>query len=160
MIDFRELNRSELEELKSNSIEVIISGYSQIKHRSPDEINSYWNEHFNEMIEKAWGSEYENFLAITDLNTKEVIGSLWYRVPNDEMFSDMAFLSWFGIYKPYRRKGYGKAAIDKLKNNLKIKGIRRLVLETFNSNEVAVAFYTNLGFAPTRTVMQSLCDEN
>ena len=160
MIDFRQLNRSELEELKLEGIEVIVSGYSLIKDRSPDEINTFWNNHFNEMVEKAWGSEHEYFLAITDLNTKDVVGSLWYRVPNDEMFSDMVFLSWFGIYEPYRRKGYGKAAIEKLKSNLKTKGIRRLVLETFSSNEVAVAFYTSMGFSPTRIVMQSMCDDH
>lgn len=77
-----------------------------------------------------------------------VIG--YYSEPSEE---STAWLSWFGLLKEYRNKGYGKLAFDLLIQKLKQKGFFTLRLFTYKVwNKEAQSFYIkNMDFSESYT---------
>ena len=53
-----------------------------------------------------------------------------------------------GVWKPFQRRGVGKALMDVAKNRARELGARRIVLETQTSNLKAIDFYRFCGFEP------------
>lgn len=64
-----------------------------------------------------------------------------------------------GVDENYRHKGIATAIINFAKEEAKEKGFNRLVLDMWEFNEGALAFYENVGFKTFRRYMESYIDE-
>lgn len=87
-------------------------------------------------------SGYEYYLVYEDGNCVGVTGIYFY--PDD---NDNAWLGWFGIREPYRRKHLGSQVLKMFENMALRKGYRNTRLYTDAvDNEAAIAFYTANGY--------------
>ncbi|MCR4949803.1 MAG: GNAT family N-acetyltransferase [Solobacterium sp.] len=60
---------------------------------------------------------------------------------------DSAWLGWFGILEPYRRRHYGKETIRLFEEAAKARGFHHTRIYTDRyDNETAIAFYTSCGY--------------
>lgn len=50
-----------------------------------------------------------------------------------------------GILKPYRGKGYGKKLLKKVIDHAWSQGLKRLELEVFSDNDIAISLYKKMG---------------
>ncbi|MEM0136432.1 MAG: GNAT family N-acetyltransferase, partial [Thermoplasmatales archaeon] len=66
----------------------------------------------------------------------------------------------FIIYKNYRGKGYGKEALIALDKELKERGKKKVSLQVFGHNSVAINLYQKLGYKITNIVMSKELETN
>ena len=60
--------------------------------------------------------------------------------------NDQAWVGWFGIRPQFRRQGWGKVMIKKLKEYAREFGFQQLWVYTDHPNLAAISFYENSGF--------------
>ena len=152
MIELRKLKKEELTLLRQSNIDSMVTALTEIKKSSPDKVISFCQRQVDSALAKALESKNEYFMAIVEKKTKKVVGSLWYRLHEEAVYSDLAFLCWLGIDKPYRRKGYAKQALAALDRLLLKEGVTRVSLQAFNTEQAAMNLYETCGFEPTRTI--------
>jgi len=87
----------------------------------------------------------ENENGETD-GARRTVGYLWYRLMDD---GETAFGLDFTVFEPFRKKGYGKAAIDALEKRLLHIGVAQLKLRVAFENKDALRLYENVGFSIT-----------
>ena len=76
----------------------------------------------------------------------EMVGYLWYKLMDD---GETAFGLDFIIFEPFRKKGYGKAAMGALEKQLSHTGVEQLKLRVAFYNKRALRLYENVGFSVT-----------
>ncbi len=82
----------------------------------------------------------------TDGGRPVTIGYLWYSL---EETKKQAFICDFYIQTAERGQGYGKAAIEKLEEELSLSQIKQLGLRVAYSNDRALKLYERIGFQAT-----------
>ena len=86
------------------------------------------------------------------------VGSLWYAVRRDRGQTE-AFLYEFLIFEPFRRRGYGEAALKRYHAEVKSMGIDRVGLHVFGHNPGAQALYQKVGYQTVDIVMRKQLDD-
>jgi ribosomal protein S18 acetylase RimI-like enzyme len=84
---------------------------------------------------------------------EEVVGTLWVQVSADR---GRAFIYEIEIGEAYRRRGYGRRALELLEDEMRPMGVRRIGLNVFADNAGAQALYRLLGYAVTNMNMQKV----
>lgn len=79
-------------------------------------------------------------------------GYLWLGM-RDEGGSRVAVLYDFEIYAPYRRRGYGRAALRLMEDEARQDGAERVLLHVFGHNAAARALYQKAGFTERNVTM-------
>jgi len=79
------------------------------------------------------------------------VGVLWFALPPWK--PPIAFIYDFLIYEPYRRHGYGEAALRALEEKVKALGLDTIGLHVFAHNTAARALYEKAGNAVTNINM-------
>jgi ribosomal protein S18 acetylase RimI-like enzyme len=153
MIDFRELREDELSQLMAQNIQTLADGYARARNVEPEYLRAFFERQVASLVREAWGSKDNHFLAIVECDAQDVVGSLWYRLHEEGVLSDLAFLCWLGIYDGYRGRGYGRAALGKWIENMKAQGIKRAALEAFSERDPAMNLYQSFGFSSVRVLL-------
>ena len=92
-----------------------------------------------QMIESAFS--LPTFSGLVACENEEVIGY----IGGQSLFEDGEIFL-VAVDKNYRKKGYGKSLVLSFADNLKQKGVERLLLEVRVGNSVAISCYENCGF--------------
>ena len=79
-------------------------------------------------------------------------GYLWLGM-RDEGGSRVAVLYDFEIYEPYRRRGYGRAALGLLEDEARQDGAERVLLHVFGHNAAARSLYQKASFTERNVTM-------
>lgn len=82
-------------------------------------------------------------LHVIRSDSGEDVGMIWC----DLTRSGRAFIAEFVISPPYRRRGYGLAALTELSRALSERGIGEILLHVFEGNSAARRLYERAGFA-------------
>ena len=92
------------------------------------------------------GLQDNHFLyTIQDADQGRAVGALWLMVNLDSP-RPSGFILDLEIDEPYRRKGYGRAAMLELERLARGMGLRQLGLNVFAHNAGARALYESLGY--------------
>jgi len=92
----------------------------------------------------------DNYLwAIVDAEQKIQVGDLWLRI-DGEGADRYAALYELVIWKPFRRRGYGAAALEALEEKVRGLGLGQISLHVFGHNQAARAMYEKYGYRVTR----------
>ncbi len=153
MILLRGITDREKLPFKQANIEALVAGLSHYKRVNEQAITAFSEAHVIAEIKNAEQSELETILSIVSTEINQVVGSIWYRLHDDAVYSDLVFINWLGIYPSFRRKGFARAALDQLSNDLKAQGIERMALQAFNYHQESMNLYQSYGFEPKRTIM-------
>lgn len=87
-------------------------------------------------------TDFEYYLVYDEDTAVGITGSYQY-----DTDPDSAWLGWFGILEPYRRRHYGQQLIRMFEENARENGFRftRIYTDRYD-NDAAVAFYTSCGY--------------
>ncbi len=120
------------------------------------------NWHPSEALERAQ-KEFDHLLP-DGVNTKnhflyslvnedgEKVGLLWYQL-DDMRPTKTAFIYDFVVFEPFRRRGYGSAALAALEERLRSLEVQKIELHVFGHNTVAQALYRKAGYEVTGLYM-------
>ncbi|VAW92405.1 hypothetical protein MNBD_GAMMA22-336 [hydrothermal vent metagenome] len=153
MILLRAITDREKLVLKEANVEAMVAGMSQYKRANQQAVKTFCEAQVNDEVRNAQQTDLETILTIVSTETNQVVGSIWYRLHNDAVYSDLVFICWLGIYPAYRRKGYARAALDQVAADLKQQGIKRMALQAFNNHQESMSLYESYGLEAKRTVM-------
>ena len=114
-------------------------------------------EIINDFLERAYGTGHNIYLEIVEKKTGTTVGFLWYRLHNEQLYSDMAYICSICILPSYRKKGYATIALKSLGKYLKEeKDIMRIALMVSAHNGAAIRLYESAGFESIELIMQKL----
>ncbi len=153
MIILRKMVESEKPAFRQANIDALVAGLLHYKRAEQDFVVPNCEAQIDAEIAHAEQTDYETFLSIVNADNNEVVGSLWYRLHQEEIYTDLVFVCWLGIYPNFRRSGFARAALTKLGDDLKPHGIHRMALQAFNHSIESMNLYESSGFEPKRTIL-------
>ncbi len=153
MIVLRKMTESEKPAFRQANIDALVAGLMHYKRANQDYVVSNCEAQIDAEIAHAEQTDFEIMLSIFKADSNEVLGSLWYRLHQEEIYADLVFVCWLGIYPNFRRCGYAKAALAQLGDDLKPQGIHRMALQAFNHSIESMSLYQSCGFEPKRTIL-------
>jgi len=153
MIQLRTISDEEKSEFRQANIDAMVAGLSHYKRRNEQAVVRFCESQIDTELAHAEQSPYETILSIVKSGSNEVVGSLWYRLHADAVYSDLVFVCWLGIYPDFRLCGFAKAALNQLETELRKKGITRIALQAFNHHQESMNLYESCGFEAKRTIL-------
>jgi RimJ/RimL family protein N-acetyltransferase len=107
---------------------------------------------FQRLLPDGLSTPMQHLCTIVDEALGEDVGFLWYG-PREEESGQYVILYQFVILEPYRRQGYGTAALQALEDRARELGMDRVVLHVFGQNEAARALYRKAGYVERNVTM-------
>jgi ribosomal protein S18 acetylase RimI-like enzyme len=117
---------------------------------TPDEAMKKAEKQFAELLPDGLDTPQQVFF--TPVDGDEPVGMLW--VHFDDGGEQRAFIYDIQVWEHLRRRGYGRAIIDALTEDARVRGARSIGLNVFGSNPGAKALYEQTGFEVTATQMK------
>ena len=109
-------------------------------------------ETFGHLLPDGPETPDQHLCSIIDRASDETVGWLWYAVREREGDRYLV-LNEFLIFEPFRRRGYGTAALTALEKEARTLGMSRIVLHVFGHNTPARALYAKAGYAERNVTM-------
>ena len=111
----------------------------------------------NNFLKRIYGVGQNIYLEIVDKKTGATVGFLWYRLHDEQLYLDMAYICLICVLAPHKKRGYAAIALKLLQKYLKEKkGIARIALTVSASNATAIELYKSNGFKPIEVIMQKI----
>jgi ribosomal protein S18 acetylase RimI-like enzyme len=107
----------------------------------------------NDMFKDGLATEGQYLYAITNVQSNEQVGILWYSVFPE---INAAYLYHIFINENHRGKGFGTKTLEKLQDILKESGVKSIGLSVFGKNDGAYRLYKKLGYSNTRISMEKI----
>jgi ribosomal protein S18 acetylase RimI-like enzyme len=86
-----------------------------------------------------------HLLVIVETNADLVVGTVWAQIRLRNLKKTAHILD-LHIFETYRRKGYGRLAMQLVEQRLFSEGVMKITLHVFGHNTSAIQLYQNLGF--------------
>ena len=94
----------------------------------------------------------DNFLLAAKDENENTLGFAWYSLTAED--APRAFIYDLIVEDQYRGRGYGRQIMLLLEAEMKKRGVRRVGLNVFSFNTIAIGLYESLGFATTNRQME------
>ena len=108
---------------------------------------------FSLLLPKGLATEGQHIFSIVDSETRERVGMIWLGgIAGVER--PLLYIYDFVIFEAYRRKGYGKQALQLVELFAGAQGANELGLHVFGHNAPARALYQKLGYEETNVSMR------
>lgn len=134
--------------------DMVVTNLVNSKYISSEEFVDRKFEVINDMLQRAYGAGHNIFLELIERKTEEPVGFLWYRLHDEQIYKDMAYICSICIMRSYRERGYAAIVLKLLGKYLKKeKGIARLALMVSSRNDAAIHLYKSAGFEPVEFIM-------
>ena len=95
------------------------------------------------------GPEHQRLMTVTETASGEIIGFIWM-LHEETAGRKQCFLCDFAIWEPYRRKGFGSAALALAEKDALEAECREVVLFVTGRNTAAKALYEKSGYRQLR----------
>jgi RimJ/RimL family protein N-acetyltransferase len=109
-------------------------------------------EQHRELLPQGLNTPDNYFFSVRDPGLDANVGLLWFRLFRDKPGTP-AFLFQFKIEEPFRRQGYGLAALRALEDKVASMGGSAVRLHVFGHNMAARALYEKAGYETTSVLM-------
>lgn len=106
-----------------------------------------------EVLKDQFENSTNHLCSIIDNSTNQSVGGIMYRI---DTLKESAFGYQILVFEEYRKKGYARAAIKKLENSLKAKGIKKFTFNVAGNGEIAFNLYKSLGYVTANVFMKKL----
>ena len=118
----------------------------------PDEALQRAEQEYRELLPQGPETPGQHLFSIVDATTGDRVGVIWFaekqRGPRLE-----AFIYDLLVLEPFRRRGYARAAMIAIEDEVRQLGIDRIGLHVFGHNRGAWALYDQLGYEVTNVNM-------
>lgn len=117
-----------------------------------DEALQRAEQEFRDLLPEGPATPGQHLFSIVDATSGERVGVVWFaeiqRGPRRE-----AFIYDLIVHEPFRRRGYARAAMIALEDEVRRLAIERIGLHVFGHNRAAWALYDQLGYEVTNVNM-------
>jgi ribosomal protein S18 acetylase RimI-like enzyme len=117
-----------------------------------DEAVQRAEQEFRELLPEGPATPGQHLFSIVDAASGDCVGVVWFaeiqRGPRRE-----AFIYDLVVHEPFRRRGYARAAMIALEDEVRRLAIERIGLHVFGHNRAAWALYDQLGYEVTNINM-------
>lgn len=119
---------------------------------TPDEAREMAAKEFQGLLPEGLNSKGQHLHTIADAETGACVGMIWFaergapQVPH-------AFIYDVVVWERHRGKGYGKAAMLAVEQEVQALGLRRIALHVFGENPSAIGLYERTGYRTTNRLM-------
>ncbi|HEX9412942.1 MAG TPA: GNAT family N-acetyltransferase [Ktedonobacterales bacterium] len=103
-----------------------------------------------QLVPEGWRTPGQRFWCLLDESGARV-GQLWIFLDAEKQ---QAFLYDIAVDAPSRGRGYGKQALEQLEAHVRPLGVKRIALNVFGDNAVAMHLYRQTGYRTVATSMQ------
>jgi len=107
---------------------------------------------FASLLPDGVSSPGQTMLTAEDADSGELVGYLWFGV-RDYGGQRIGFVWQIEVLEAARGRGYGRAIMTALEEQVTSRGIDRIDLNVFGGNNVARALYRSLGYRETHVGM-------
>jgi ribosomal protein S18 acetylase RimI-like enzyme len=107
---------------------------------------------FASLLPDGVSSSGQTMLTAEDAESGELVGYLWFGV-RDFGGQRIGFVWNIEVLEAARGRGYGRAIMSALEEQVAARGIDRIDLNVFGGNKVARALYRSLGYRETHVGM-------
>ena len=153
MIELIPMNQVELKEY----LNVAIRNYASEKVKSgnwrEEDAAERSEKEYASLLPKGVETEGHHLFTIRDVATGRKVGMIWFGNSGAGDEIDGAWIWDFLIYEEERGKGFGKEALKELDRILLGLGQKKISLQVFGHNEVAIHIYNASGYKVTNLVM-------
>jgi len=107
---------------------------------------------FASLLPDRFATEGQYVFAVEDVDSGEVVGRVWFAL-RDINGEQGAFVYDIEIDDEQRGRGFGRAAMLALEDEVRALGLPRIALNVFGGNEVARGLYRSIGYVETAVWM-------
>jgi ribosomal protein S18 acetylase RimI-like enzyme len=119
----------------------------------PPEAAEQKAEHdYESVLPDGLATEGQFIFAVEDAETGETVGRLWFARRELDL-GEVAYVYDVNIDEAARGKGFGRAAMLALEEEVRQNGLERISLNVFGGNAVARGLYSSLGYRETAVWM-------
>jgi len=148
-ISFKSLSYHEI--IKYYEFQIENYAKQLVKHKIAKNLSEgieFAKKEIGEDVSKFYKEDNQHLYSISIENSK--IGFIEFY--EEASFSpNLAWLDYIYIDEPYRNNGYAKKALNKMEEELKSLGIKKVGLNVFNENKTALNLYKNLGYSISKS---------
>ncbi len=146
------MNEAELEAYVEASIPTYAAEHQKAGNWSSEEAVERARRSFEELLPEGVATKNQSVNFITDDASGEAVGYLWFAVETKGNRTT-AFVYDLLVYEEFRRRGYGRAAMEAMEMELRRRKVARVSLHVFGSNSRAIELYRDLGFEVADLIM-------
>lgn len=110
---------------------------------------------YNSLLPQGIETQENYIFIIKETISNEKVGHIWVKV-EEAVPTKPAFIYDVEIYENYRRKGYGKSALQAIEKYVSTLGAKSLGLHVFSHNSAARALYESAGYRVSGHNMQKI----
>lgn len=107
---------------------------------------------FQKLLPEGVSSPGQHLFSIVEDETGEKVGMIWFAATSWDGIP-FAFIYDFVIYPQFRRRGYGRQALQAVEAEVKAVGYHRIGLHVFGHNQAAFDLYEKSGYQVTNINM-------
>lgn len=152
MIKFRPMNEAEYTAYLEPSIAAYAEDKVKAGNYEPETALERSRAEFNQLLPQGIKTPNHLLYVLLADDQPEPIGMIWVR-QSTERIRPIWFIFDFIVYEAYRRKGYGRQALEALKQHAGEAGIAEIGLHVFAHNRGALSLYQQAGFEITNINM-------
>lgn len=109
-------------------------------------------QEFHKLLPEGIDSAGQHLFSVVARDTGERVGMIWFAV-SEASQQPFAFICDFRIDEALQGRGYGKAALLALEDEVRSRGLGAISLHVFGHNHAARALYDKLGYEVTNLNM-------
>lgn len=98
-----------------------------------------------------------HLLSVVSATLKQPVGCLWVGIAEHDD-GTYAYIYDFVILAPFRRRGYGKAALSELEKKARAMGARMITAHVYSENYVARALYDQIGYTVDQVALTKVVE--
>jgi ribosomal protein S18 acetylase RimI-like enzyme len=147
-IDFAPMTDSEYLQWKKVQVEAYGEDHVRAGDWTPERATEFALGEYDRLLTHGLATPGHTVRFLVDATTRARVGSVWWHVPAAAEPGKVRslFIYWIGIDEPFRRRGYGRAALERLDREAEAAGVRFVDLHVFGDNAGAIRLYSSSGF--------------
>src|SRR5262245_31894401 len=152
MISLVPMSQTALDAYLDNAIREYADDHVKAGNWKPEEALERSKKEFAELLPMGVNSPKQHLYSIRDEDTGALVGMIWFAERSGEG-GPHAWIYDFVVQPEYRGKGYGKAAMYALEDQVRAVGLEKISLHVFGKNQVAKNLYDQVGYQATNILM-------
>lgn len=136
----------------SASVKEYAAAHARTGQMSPEEAEAMARREHGELLPDGPRSPNQYLYQIADSDSGTVVGIIWFAKRGDG--APQAFVYALEVFPDHRRRGYARAAMLALEDEVRRLGLARVGLHVFGDNVPAIRLYESLGYATTNVLMK------
>jgi ribosomal protein S18 acetylase RimI-like enzyme len=144
------MKAAEFEPWRNEQVEAYGQGHVRAGTWDATRATALSSAEFDRLLPQGLETPGHSLRFLVDAASGDTVGSVWWFIapaPEPGVVRSL-FIYWIGVDARFRRKGFGRAALEELERVAADAGVRSIGLFVFADNPGAIELYRSFGFEP------------